>query len=80
MLEQREIPLKGTIRSLDPRGHGIIQAADGSRVAFLFTDVLSRKELVLGQYVNFSVRRVQDKVFAENISHVTERPVDAQTD
>jgi hypothetical protein len=69
MLEFKGEPLKGTIRSLDPRGHGIIQATDGSRVPFLFIDVLSRKVLVLGQRVIFSVRRVQDKVFAENISY-----------
>jgi hypothetical protein len=36
--------LKGTIKSLDRRGKGIIQA-DGSKVPFLFIDVLSRKVL-----------------------------------
>jgi cold shock CspA family protein len=69
MLEPKGEPLKGTIRSLDPIGHGIIQATDGSKVPFLFIDVLSRKVLVLGQRVVFSVRRVQGKVFAENISY-----------
>jgi cold shock CspA family protein len=66
--------VKGTIRSLDQRGHGIIQVADGSKVPFLFIDVLSRRALVLGQRVIFSIRRVQDKVFAENISYEADRP------
>jgi hypothetical protein len=65
--------VKGTIRSLDRRGHGIIQAADGSKVPFLFVDVLSRKVLVLGQLVIFSVRRVQEKVFVENIYYEADR-------
>lgn len=69
MLEPKGDQLKGTIKRLDQRGHGIIQAADGSKVPFLFIDVLSRRELVLGQRVIFSVRRVQDRVFAENISY-----------
>jgi cold shock CspA family protein len=60
--------VKGTIKRLDPIGHGIIQTEDGSKVPFLFIDALSRKALVLGQRVIFSVRRVQDKPFAENIS------------
>ncbi len=61
--------LKGQIKSLDPIGHGIIKAVDGSKFPFLFTDVLSRKSsLEPGQHVVFSLRRVQGKVFAENIS------------
>jgi hypothetical protein len=71
MLESKGEPLKGTISSLDPIGHGIIQATDGTKVPFLFIDVLSRKVLVLGQRVIFSIRRVQGKVFAENISYET---------
>jgi cold shock CspA family protein len=65
--------LKGTIKSLDPTGHGIIQTEDGSKVPFLFIDVLSRKVLTLGQRVTFSVRRVRDNAFAENIAHEIER-------
>ena len=72
--------MKGTIRSLDRRGHGIIQAAEGSKVAFLFIDILSRKVLVLGQRVIFSVRRVQGKVFAENVSYEAERVADRRPD
>jgi cold shock CspA family protein len=60
-----------TIKRLDPIGHGIIQTEDGSKVPFLFVDVLSQKALVLGQRVIFSVRRVQDKAFAENIPYET---------
>jgi cold shock CspA family protein len=61
--------LKGTIKSLDPVGHGVIQAADGSKVPFLYIDVVSRKTILEpGQHVVFSLRWVQGKVFAESIS------------
>jgi cold shock CspA family protein len=80
MLKPKGDPLKGTIKSLDPIGHGIIQTADGSKVPFLFIDVLSRKVLVLGQYVIFSVRRVQGKIFAKNISYEADRTTGARTD
>jgi cold shock CspA family protein len=76
----QEERVKGTIRRLDRSGHGIIHAADGSKVSFLFIDVLSRRALVLGQRVIFSVRRVQDKVFAENISYEADRTTSARTD
>jgi hypothetical protein len=61
-------PMKGTIRSLDPQGHGIIHADDGAKLPFLFIDVLGRKALVVGRRVVFGVRTVSDKRFAENIS------------
>jgi hypothetical protein len=61
--------LRGTIKSLDSIGHGVIKAADGSKVPFLFTDLLSRKIILEpGLRVIFSLRWVQGKVFAENIS------------
>jgi hypothetical protein len=72
--------VKGIIKSLDPTGHGIIQAADGRKVPFLYIDVLSPRMLVLGQPVIFSVRMVQDNAFAENISYEANRPVSARTD
>ena len=65
--------MKGAIRSLDPCGHGIIRADDGSRFPFLFIDVLSRHALVIGRRVVFAIRRVKDKPFAENISLETDR-------
>ena len=65
--------MRGTVKSLDPRGHGIIRAEDGSKVAFLFAAVMTRRILVLGERVTFSVRRVQDNVFAENITHEVDR-------
>ena len=60
--------MKGAIRSLDPHGHGIIQADDGSKLPFLFIDVLTRRALSLGQRVVFGIRTVGNKRFAENIS------------
>jgi FkbM family methyltransferase len=65
--------LRGTIRSLDPLGHGIVQAEDGSKFPFLFIEVLVRRSLVVGQPVIFSVRRVQERAF-QDISIDTERP------
>ena len=65
--------MKGAIRSLDPCGHGIIQADDGSKLPFLFIDVLSRHALVVWQRVVFAIRRVKDKPFAENISPQADR-------
>jgi hypothetical protein len=72
--------VKGTIKSLDPIGHGIIRTEDGTKFPFLFIDVLSRKALVLDQHVIFSVRRVQEKVFAENVSYEAERVADRRPD
>jgi hypothetical protein len=61
--------LRGTIKSLDPVGHGVIKASNGSKIPFLFTDLMSRKIILEpGQRVVFSLRWVQGKVFAENIS------------
>jgi cold shock CspA family protein len=60
--------MKGTIKVLDPCGHGIIQGDDGKRLPFLFIDVLNRHAVAVGQRVVFAVRTVQGKTFAENIS------------
>jgi hypothetical protein len=68
MLRRGQPPVKGTIKALDREGHGIIQTEKGIKFAFLFADVLSRRALVVGQSVIFSVRRVQNNIFAENIS------------
>jgi cold shock CspA family protein len=70
--------VKGTIKNLDPIGHGIIQGDDGSKVPFLFIDAISRKILMLGQRVIFSVRRVQNNTFAENISCQSDRRTGAR--
>ena len=59
--------MRGVVKSLDAIGHGIIRAEDGSKVVFLFADVMTRRELVLGERVTFSIRRVHDNIFAENI-------------
>ena len=60
--------MKGTIKAIDPEGHGIIQTENGVKFAFLFADVLSRRALAVGQRVIFSVRWVQNNIFAANIS------------
>ena len=61
--------MTGTIRSVDARGFGVIQAKDGSKVPFVLADVFShRNPLIVGQRIRFSLRRVQGKMFAEYIS------------
>ena len=66
--------LTGTVQRLHPRGHGIIRADDGSKFAFIPFDVLGhRRVLTAGQRVTFSIRTVQDRVFAQNIASLVER-------
>ena len=66
--------MTGTVESLHPRGHGIIRADDGSRFPFIPFDVLGhRRVLTAGQRVTFSIRTVQDRVFAQNIASLVER-------
>jgi len=73
MLGSRKI-VKGTIRSVDALGHGIVQADDGSKFPFLFSDSLVRNRIPkAGKRVTFSIRTVQDKVFAQNIAYEAER-------
>jgi cold shock CspA family protein len=66
--------LTGIVQSLHPRGHGIIQADDGSKLPFIPIDVLGRhRVLAEGQRVTFSIRMVRDRVFAQNIAFLAER-------
>ena len=64
--------VNGTIKRVDPTGHGIIQTEDGSKFPFLFVDVLSHRALIAGELVTFSIRTVQGKAFAQNISYDTQ--------
>jgi ATP-dependent DNA ligase len=65
--------MTGIVSRLNRKSFGIIEAQDGSKVPFLFVDVRNRSSLVVGQRVVFSVRRIQDKAFAENVTHVAVR-------
>jgi cold shock CspA family protein len=65
--------MTGIVSRLNRKGFGIIEAQDGSKVPLLFVDVRNRRSLVVGQRVVFSVRRIQDKAFAENVTHVAVR-------
>ena len=60
--------MRGIVKKFDLRGFGIIDSADGSKVPFIRCDVISHSALEPGQKVVFSVRRVKDKMFAENVS------------
>jgi cold shock CspA family protein len=71
--------MTGIVTRLDPKGFGVIEARDGSKFAFLFTDVLNHRLLKVGQRVVFSVRRIQDKALAENIGPETARSPGART-
>ena len=60
--------MRGIVKKFDERGFGIIDSADGSKVPFIRCDVTAHSALEPGQKVVFSVRRVKDKAFAENVT------------
>jgi len=57
----------GIVKKIDAQGFGIIDGADGSKLPFVLSDVMNRHGLEPGQKVVFSVRRVNDKAFAQNV-------------
>ena len=59
--------MTGIVKKIDAQGFGIIDGADGSKVPFIPSDVMNRHVLEPGQKVVFSVRRVNDKAFAQNV-------------
>jgi len=59
--------MTGIVKKIDAQGFGIIDGADGSKVPFIRSDVMNRHILEPGQKVIFSVRRVKDQAFAENV-------------
>src|SRR5712664_3347271 len=65
--------MMGMVKKIDAQGFGIIDGADGSKVPFISSDVMNRRVLEPGQKVIFSVRRVKDQAFAENVMVVGER-------
>jgi hypothetical protein len=58
----------GIIKKVNQQGSGIIDGADGSKVPFILSDVMSPRVLKPGQKVAFSVRRVKGKAFAQNVT------------
>jgi cold shock CspA family protein len=65
--------MTGIVKKIDAQGFGIIDGADGSKVPFIASDVKNRHVLEPGEKVIFSVRRVKDQAFAENVIVVGER-------
>jgi cold shock CspA family protein len=65
--------MTGTVKKIDAQGFGIIDGADGSKVPFIPSDVINRHVLEPGQKGIFSVRRVTDHAFAENVMVTGER-------
>jgi cold shock CspA family protein len=63
----------GIVKKIDAQGFGIIDGADGSKVPFIPSDVMSHHVLEPGQKVTFSVRRVKDQPFAEHVIVMGER-------
>src|SRR2546430_16514738 len=59
--------MTGIVKKIDAQGFGIIDGADGSKVPFIRSDVMNRHILEPGQKGIFSVRRVKDQAFAENV-------------
>jgi cold shock CspA family protein len=68
--------MRGIVKKFDPRGFGIIAGADGSQIPFTLSDVLYQKPPKPGQKVVFSVRKVNDKPFAVNVSNGYDRVSD----
>ena len=65
--------MRGIVKKVDARGFGIIDGADGSKMPFILSDVAYYHLLKPGQKVVFSVRRVKDRAFAENVSPMRDR-------
>ncbi len=65
--------MTGMVKKIDVQGFGIIDGRDGSKVPFISSDVMNRRVLELGQKVIFSVRRVKDQAFAENVMVMEKR-------
>ena len=59
--------MMGIVKKVDAQGFGIIEGADGSKVPFILSDVISNYVLKPGQKVRFSVRRVKNNAFAQNV-------------
>jgi cold shock CspA family protein len=70
---ERTDKMTGIVKKIDAQGFGIIDGADGSKVPFISSDVMNRCVLEPGQKVIFSVRRVKDQAFAENVIVVGQR-------
>ena len=60
--------MTGIVKKFDPRGFGIIEDAEGLRVPFIRSDFAGPNDPAEGQPVIFSIRRVKDKFFADNIA------------
>ncbi len=65
--------MTGTVKKIDAHGFGIIDRTDGSRIAFVPSDVMKNHVLTAGQKVMFSIRKVNDQEFAENVMVMGER-------
>lgn len=59
--------MMGIVKKVDAQGFGIIEGADGFKVPFILSDVISHHGLKPGQKVAFSVRRVKNNAFAQNV-------------
>jgi hypothetical protein len=57
----------GIVKKIDAQGVGNIVARDGSKFPFTASDVMNQRVLELGQRITFSVRKVNDQVFAQNV-------------
>jgi cold shock CspA family protein len=65
----------GIVKKINAQGFGIIDGADGSKVPFILSDVMNRHGLEPGQKVVFSISRVKDKAFAQNVIVMGDRHV-----
>jgi len=65
--------MTGIVKKIDAHGFGIIDRTDGSKIAFIPSDVMKNHVLEPGQKVMFAIRRVNDSEFAENVMVMGER-------
>ena len=52
--------MRGIIKKFDPRGFGIIEGADGSKLPFTRSDFARHQFPRVGQKMIFSISRVKD--------------------
>ena len=57
----------GIIKKYDPHGFGIIEASDGSKLAFILSDFARNQFPRKGQKVIFSIRSVKGGFFASYV-------------
>lgn len=59
--------MTGTIKRVDPKGFGVIDGSNGSKLPFIRSDFAHDQNPRAGQRVIFTIRIVEGRVFASNV-------------